>query len=70
MWRRLDEKYGKASKLTDAVMNDIKRMRPVREGEYKKFIELVDVVERGSRCHGKLRLPKIKTGKLRCLSVI
>ena len=33
MWKRLDEKYGKPSKFTDAVMNDIKKLRSVKEGD-------------------------------------
>ena len=31
MWKRLDEKYGKPSKFTDAVMNDVKKSRSVKE---------------------------------------
>ena len=47
MWLRLDEIYGRASKMIDVVMYDIKKLRPIKEGEDKLFIELVDIVERG-----------------------
>ena len=30
MWARLDEKYGKTSKFTDAVINKIKRFRSIK----------------------------------------
>ncbi len=36
MWRRLDDRYGRPSKLADVVMYDIKRIRPVRDGDDKK----------------------------------
>ena len=58
MWKRLDEKYGKASKFTDAIMNDIKKLRAVREGEDRRFVELVDVVESGFRDLERLELQK------------
>ena len=49
MWKRLDEKYGKPSKLADVVMYNIKKLRATREGDNKKFIDLVDIVEKGYR---------------------
>ena len=49
MWKRLDEKYGKPSKLADVVMYDIKKLRAIRERDDKVFIYLVDVVEKGCR---------------------
>ena len=48
MRERLDDKYGKPSKFTDAVMNDIKRLKSVK-GDDRRFVELVDVVEGGFR---------------------
>eukprot|EP00794_Sanderia_malayensis_P021205 gene21205-23287_t len=49
MWKRLDEKYGRTSKLADVVMFDIKRLRVVKEGDDRRFIELVETVEKGYR---------------------
>ena len=49
MWKRLDEKYGKTSKLRDVVMYDIKSLKAVREGDDKKFIQLINIMERGYR---------------------
>ena len=33
MWESFDEKYGKPSKLIDVVVNDIRRLKIVHEGE-------------------------------------
>ena len=49
MWKRLDERYGRARKLADAVMTDIKRLKVVLEGDGRKMVELVNVLERGYR---------------------
>ena len=49
MWKRLDDVYGQSSKLVDIVMYEIKRLRIVKEGDYKRFMQLVDVVEAGYR---------------------
>ena len=49
MWKRLDEKYGKPSKLADVVMYDIKKLSAIREGDDKRFIDLVDIVEKSYR---------------------
>ena len=45
MWKRLDEKYGDPAKLTNTIINTIQDIRPIKEGEKKRFIELVDAVE-------------------------
>ena len=37
MWRRLDDEFGKASKLTDVIMKDIKKMKPVEDNDDKYF---------------------------------
>ena len=49
IWERLDDRYGKASKLTDVIMYDIKKLKPVSDGEDKKFLEFVDCIERSYR---------------------
>ena len=49
MWERLKDKYGRASKLTDAIMYEIKKLKQVNEGDDKKFAEMVDIVERSWR---------------------
>ena len=54
MWKRLDEKYEKPSKLADVVMYDIEELRAIREGDDKRFIDLVDMIEKG--CHDLLRV--------------
>ena len=49
MWKHLYEKYGNASKLFDVVMFDIKHLKVIKKGDNKRFIELVDTVDRGYR---------------------
>jgi hypothetical protein len=49
MWERLEECFGGISKLTDAVMYDIKMLKPVTDGEDKKFVALVNCIEKGYR---------------------
>ena len=47
IWKRLDEKFGRPSLLVDVVVNDIRSIRTIIDGNYKGFIHLVDVVEKG-----------------------
>ena len=49
MWKCLDEKYGDPSKLIDMVLNDVRKIKFINAGEDKKFIDLVDIIERGYR---------------------
>ena len=56
MWKRLDNKYGEPSKIIDVIMNDIKKIKPVKENENIKFIKLVDTVERSFRDLERLKL--------------
>ena len=58
MWERFDEKYGKPSKLIDVVVNDIRRLKIVHEGEQHKFLHLIDSVERGYRYLSRMKLDK------------
>ena len=56
MWKRLDDKYGEPSKIIDVIMNEVKRLKPVKENENAKFINLIDVVERAYRDLERLHL--------------
>ena len=56
MWKRLDEKYGKKSRFTDSIMNEIKSLEVVRNGDNKSFINMVSVVESGFRDLERLNL--------------
>ena len=58
MWKRLDEKYEDPAKVADAVINTVQNVRPIKEGESKKFIELVDAVEEGYNDPKKLGLER------------
>jgi len=45
IWERLDERFGKLSKLADAAMHKIKSLRQIQEGDDCKFLHLVDIIE-------------------------
>ena len=45
--RRLDEKYGDPSKVTDVIINDIKKFKFIESYEHKRLIEFVYLVESG-----------------------
>ena len=49
MWKWLDEKYGDPAKVADVIIDGILRTRVIREGEEKRFVEFVDIVEDGYR---------------------
>jgi len=49
MWAQLDSKYGDPTKITDIVINAIQNFRPIREGENRKLLEFITVVEDGYR---------------------
>ena len=46
MLSRLDHAFGDPRKLVDAVIYDIKSLKPIADGESKKFITMVNVIER------------------------
>ena len=58
MWKRLDEKYGDPAKLTDTIVNTIQNIRPIKEEENKRFIQLVDAVEDGYKDPKRLGLER------------
>ena len=46
MFRRLDLKYGRPEKLTDAVLAELKKLKQIPDNDYKKVLSTVDIVER------------------------
>ena len=46
MFKRLDYKYADNRKLVDVVINDLKNIKPLSDGDSKGFIDMVDKVER------------------------
>ena len=58
MWERLDEKYGKPSKLIDILVDDRRRLKIVHEAEEQKFFHLIDTVERRYRDLCQMKLEK------------
>ena len=49
MWKRLDEKYGDPARVADAIINDIRRVRGIKEGDNRRFVEFVGIIEDGYR---------------------
>ena len=49
MWKRLDEKYGDPAKVADAIIDSVQRVKTIKEGEDKRFIEFVEIVDSGYR---------------------
>ena len=45
MWKRLHEKYGDPAKVADVTIDGIRRTRIIREGEEKRSVEFVEIVE-------------------------
>ena len=45
MWERLDDRYGRSSKLVDAIMNEIKQLKVVPDRSSAKLIDLVNTIE-------------------------
>ena len=58
MWKPLDEKYGDPAKLADAIIDSVQRVKPIREGDGKQFIEFVEIVECGYRDLVRIGLEK------------
>ena len=47
MWKRLDEEYGDPAMVADVIIDKIKRFKPMRDRDHKKFIGFVGVIEKG-----------------------
>ncbi|XP_068235508.1 uncharacterized protein [Palaemon carinicauda] len=43
---RLDSRYGDSCKLVDAVLSDLKSIKPVNDGDNRAFVKMVERVER------------------------
>ena len=46
MFKRLDEKFGNDRKIVDVVVNDLKALKKITEGDNKGFVKMVERVER------------------------
>ena len=56
MWSRLDAEYGSPSKIVDFVLSNIKKLKPIPDGNNVMFLELINTVESG--WHDLKRLDK------------
>ena len=46
MFERLDKVFGDPRKFVDSVIHDIKSIKPIHDGDSKKFIAMIDAIER------------------------
>ena len=46
MFRRLDQRYADPVRLTDCVIDRLKGLKPIPEGNTAKFVEAVEVIEK------------------------
>lgn len=58
MWKRLDEKYGDPAKIADVIIDSVQQVKTIKEGENKRFIEFVEIVDNGYRDLLRLGLEK------------
>ena len=49
IWLRLDERFGRPSKLIDSVMNELQSLKRIQEDDDSALINLVDVIETAHR---------------------
>ena len=45
MFRRLDSKYGNSCKLTEFIVSELKSLKPLQEGDSKRLVHMIKVVE-------------------------
>lgn len=45
MFHRLDLKYVRSEKLSDAVLCELKSLKAIRDGDNRGFLKMVEVVE-------------------------
>ena len=45
MWEKLECHYGDTTASVQAALEDLQRLKPVKEEDYKALVELVDEVE-------------------------
>ena len=46
MFSRLDSKYGTACKLTESIVSELKSLKPLQEGDLRRLVHMIKVVER------------------------
>lgn len=57
-WKRLDERYGDPAKVANVIINSVQRVKPIKEGEDKRFIEFVKIVDSGYQDLMRISLEK------------
>ena len=46
MFERLDHRFGNPCRVTESIIKDLKELKPIIEGDTKRFIKAVNVIER------------------------
>lgn len=46
IWERLDEKNGEEGKLVDAIVSEIKKLKGSVDTDYKRMLEMINVIKR------------------------
>lgn len=58
LWKRLDEVFGDPAKVVDVIMNSIQATRVITEGQRKKLLDFINIIENGYRDLQRLGLEK------------
>ena len=58
LWKRLDEVFGDPAKVVDVIMNSIQATRVITEGQSKKLLDFINIIENGYRDLQRLGLEK------------
>ncbi|XP_066029071.1 uncharacterized protein [Pocillopora verrucosa] len=58
LWKRLDEVFGDPAKVVDVIMNSIQVTRVITEGQRKKLLDFINIIENGYRDLQRLGLEK------------
>ena len=58
LWKRLDEVFGDPAKIVDVIRNSIQATRVITEGQSKKLLDFINIIENGYRDLQRLGLEK------------
>ena len=69
IWSRLDIRFGRPSKLVDAVLNELKSVKAIEDGDDASLLKLIDVIE---AAHKDLSMTGVEreTSNCGCVSLI
>ena len=56
IWKYLDDKFGDSRKITDTVMNDIKKLPKCNDDKPAEIVKFISVIEKADRDLGFLKM--------------